>query len=399
MNTNSSNEHRPLRVLHVIFGIEWGGIETWLSNLIWQFDPQHYSFSLAYHRGRSASMQAEFRALGVTLHTLPPPRSTRAFVAAFRQLLRDAGPFDVVHSHLNFPGLLMPVAASEGVPVRVVQSHVSPDLMTPGLLAGGFVRSTNRLFRRYTSIGIGDSANAARTLFGAGWRRDRRVYIEPCGIDLARFEAAVVATGDGQRGALGIPKDAWVVALVGRLGVEKNHAFALRVAALLTQRDPALCLLLIGDGPEREALAALAARLKIAERVIFAGERTDVPVLLTAVVDVMLLPSLTEGSPLTVIEAQAAGVPAVVSSAVPEASVLVKGGVQRVDLALGERAWADAVLSVRNTGALAHGLASVRGSPYNIRHNVRFLKTCYRGLEAVEGSEFTTGEAVDGDRK
>jgi glycosyltransferase involved in cell wall biosynthesis len=395
MMSASSNGERRLRVLHANFGIERGGIETWLSSLIRQFDPQRYSFALAYHRGRSASMQAEFRALGVTLHSLPAPRSPASFVAAFRQLLRDAGPFDVVHSHLNFPGLLMPVAVSEGVPVRVVQSHVSPELMTPGLLAGGFVRTTNWLFRRSMSIGIGVSANAARTLFGARWRRDSRVVIEPCGIDLAGFEAAAVATDGALRAELGIPQGAWVVALVGRLGVEKNHAFALRVAALLAGRDSGLCLLLIGDGPERKAWTELAEHLGIAARVIFAGERRDVPALLTAVVDVMLLPSLTEGSPLTVIEAQAAGVPAVTSLAVPEAAVLVEGGVQRVDLAFGERAWADAVFSVRNTASMTHGMASVRDSPYDIRHNVRFLDACYRGLGASQDGEFN-GEIVDG---
>lgn len=381
---------RRLRVLHVNFGIERGGIETWLARLVQCFDARRYQFALAYHRGRSASMQAEFAELGMDMYALPPPRSAWAFFAAFRRLLREAGPFDVVHSHLNFPGLLMLAAALEGVPVRIAQSHVSPELMTPGLLAGGFVRGTNRLFRRHMSIGVGVSADAARTLFGDDWQHDHRVHIEPCGIDLEPFAAAAGSANarsdaGSLRADLGIPEDAWVVALVGRLGVEKNHAFALRVAALLARREPALCLLLIGDGPERAQLSRLATSLGIGDQVIFAGERLDVPALLTAVVDVMLLPSLTEGSPLTVIEAQAAAVPAVVSLAVPQSSVLVNEAVQRVDLALGEQRWADAVFSTHSAGSRRPwGVGSVRDSPFDIGHNVRFLDSCYRGLRPVE---------------
>ena len=126
-------DQNSLRVLHVNFGIERGGIETWLVQLIRHFNPDRYRFALAYHRGRSMGMQAELCNLGVDLHQLPRPHSPLTFVAAFRHLLRTAGPFDVVHTHVNFPGMLMRAAAQEGIPIRIVQSHLSPELMTPGL--------------------------------------------------------------------------------------------------------------------------------------------------------------------------------------------------------------------------------------------------------------------------
>lgn len=372
-----------MKVLHINYALERGGIETWLERLVRHFGRGDYDFALAYHRGGSDSMAADLRAAGVELLRLPSPRSPARYLQAYRGLLREHGPFGAVHSHLNFPGLLMLGAGREGVAARIAQSHVSPALMTAGLVAGGYARVTNRLFLRHMTAGVAVSPDAARTLFGDGWMRNPRVHLEPCGIDLTPY--AAWSPGD-LRADLGIAADALVIGQVGRFSTEKNHRFTLQVAAGLAARRPTLCLLLVGDGPTRAETTRYARELGLDRHIIYLGERSDVPDLLQQVIDVLLLPSLSEGSPLTVIEAQAAGIPSVVSSAVPQQSILVTEQVEIVGLEQGVTAWASAIDRAAGKGRREDAWRQIAGSSFDIRHNAHFFDACYRGTALPTGT-------------
>jgi glycosyltransferase involved in cell wall biosynthesis len=321
-------------------------------------------------------MADDLRRAGFTLYEMPSPRSPVRYLRAYRSLLRRAGPFDAVHSHLNFPGLLMLAARQEGVPVRIAQSHVSPALMTKGLISGGYARLTNRLFLRHMTIGIAVSQDAALTFFDRDWQLDPRIRLEPCGIDLAPFQSP---PRDDLRTRLGIPEGDMVMAQIGRFSAEKNQSFGLEVLAQLRQIHPDAHLLLVGDGPARVELAAQARRLEVEDRVLFLGERRDVPALLRNVIDLMLLPSLTEGSPLTVLEAQAAGAPCLVSTAVPRQSLLDGDRIGVMELHRGAAAWAAAAVRLAEIGHSTEHDRKLRSSAFDIRHNAALLEACYRG--------------------
>jgi len=117
------------------------------------------------------------------------------------------------------------------------------------------------------------------------------------------------------REELGIPEGAVVVGSVGRLAEVKGYDRLLRaftaIAAGLAQSDLPV-LLLVGDGPERAVLEALAAQLAIADRVVFAGYRDDARALLCAM-DLFVLPSRSEGLSVALLEAMAEGVPVLVT--------------------------------------------------------------------------------------
>jgi glycosyltransferase involved in cell wall biosynthesis len=151
-----------------------------------------------------------------------------------------------------------------------------------------------------------------------------KLRIVPNGIDLAPFASLPSRAAARQR--LEIPAQAEVLGAVAMLRPEKNHALLLEAAADLRQtgRDP--WVVLVGDGPERERLAALAARSGLAERVRFLGMRSDVPDLLPAF-DVFVLPShpAVETQPVAVIEALAAGIPVVATRVGDVAGLLEEG--------------------------------------------------------------------------
>ncbi len=144
-----------------------------------------------------------------------------------------------------------------------------------------------------------------------------RISLIPNGIDADRFVAS--ASCGTTREREGIASDACVIGVVGRLSGEKGHRHFLDAVAPLCRRRPRLTCLVVGDGPLRAALESDTARLGIREQVVFAGFRRDIAGMYS-LMDVVVLPSLGEGLPVTLLEAMAMGKPMVATrvGGVPE---------------------------------------------------------------------------------
>jgi glycosyltransferase involved in cell wall biosynthesis len=218
------------------------------------------------------------------------------------------------------------------------------------------------------------SEQAAVTLFG---QAGRPWHTMPCGVDLAAFVG--LPPRAEVRATLGLPANAFVIGHVGRMVEEKNHRLLIEITAALVARQPQSHLLLIGDGPLRPVIAAQVARLGLAGHVTFLGARPDVPALLAAL-DVFVLPSRHEGFPVAAVEAQAAGLPCVLSNAIPPDVAVVAPLVRHVALASPADEWADAVLAAggaQNRLDQAGALELLRRSPLSLAHNLAALTALY----------------------
>ncbi|MFM9159608.1 MAG: glycosyltransferase, partial [Dolichospermum sp.] len=98
----------------------------------------------------------------------------------------------------------------------------------------------------------------------------------------------------------------------------KNHTFILDIAAAVVKREPKMCLLLVGEGSLRSQIEQKASQLGLTNHIIFAGVRADIPRLMRGAMDIFLFPSLFEGLGNVRLEAQCAGLPAVISDVLPE---------------------------------------------------------------------------------
>lgn len=224
---------------------------------------------------------------------------------------------DAVHTHMFAPLLFTAVPRRlAGIPALVHTEHSLEYLEekpTYRRLLRWLARGTTSFvvlgerMRRYYADRIGVPPDRLRVI-------PNGVVLQAPGGDGARRDARrELGTGDG-----------FVVGAVGRLAPEKNLGLLLRAFARATAGTPDARLALIGDGTERAALERLAADLGIAARVVFAGWRRDVPRLLPAL-DVLALSSHSEGLPLAVLEAMAAGI-AVVATAVGDIPDVVRDG-------------------------------------------------------------------------
>ena len=364
------------KIVHFTYGLQRGGIETWLMHLAKHMDAAQYELVLAHHGEASCAIAADLRAAGYQIERLPSPRSPLSYWRSLTRFLADHGAIAAVHSHLNFAGIIMRAARKSGIPVRIAHSHVGPGLRTDGIVAGNYVSLTNRLFLSDRTLGIAASEQAAITLFGENWRALPDIQLMPCGIDFEEFRRR---SHPGLRERLGIEAGRKVIAMIGRLSPEKNHALALRVMALLVEDDKPPCLLVVGDGPERAVLEDGIQRAGLGAHVMLLGERPDVPALLQEVADILVLPSLTEGSPLplAVLEAHAAGIPCLVSDAIPRPLEGEVAGIRRLSLAGGAQSWAAQIREILLTrrGGSAE---SLEHSVYDIRSNARLLAAVYQ---------------------
>jgi glycosyltransferase involved in cell wall biosynthesis len=238
----------------------------------------------------------------------------------------------------------------------------------------------NFLIHWCSNIGLSASSLAAEQTFGPDWESDSRRRVLHCGLDFSPFhrqtDRAEVRT------ELGIQQDALVIGTVGRLTKQKNPLFMVRILAEVMHTDSRVFGVFVGEGDLEDSAQALASELRIAERIAFLGSRDDVPQLLTSCFDVFLFPSLGEGLGLAIVEAQAAGLPCVISDIVPKEADVVKHLITRLSLDTPLEDWAEAVLSAAETKppvSQVNALEMVEKSPFTIEHAVPALMDVYLG--------------------
>jgi len=375
----NSARHSPIRILHVLYKMDRGGAETWLMHILRHMDRQRFQQDILVHDPSPGAYDAEAQSLGARIIYCPYPSSPWTYARRFKRILADYGPYDVVHAHLHSGGFHLFLASQAGVPVRISHNH-SAVLPLWGSLTFSkkfLVKLSYKLIFHYATAGLAASRLAAAGRFGPDWQADPRWQVLYCGIDLNPFRENL----DPQvvRQELGIPAEVLVIGHVGRFDEEKNHPFILEIASELARTGPDFRLLLVGQGPLRPEIERLADRVGLRDKVIFAGLRTDVPRLLLGAMDVFLFPSLFESMGLVVLEAQAAGLPCLVSDTVPAEAEVVKPLVRWLSLAEPAARWAEAILAAREVEMpQSEGLKIMAQSPFNIEYSCRELAAVYQ---------------------
>lgn len=366
------------RVLHVVGGMDRGGIETWLMHVLRATNRSRLAMDFLVQTARPCSYDDEARALGAKMMPCLRPARPRAYARNLRLLLREHGPYDVVHSHVHhFSGLVLRLARRAGVPVRIAHSHNDTTALDSGSssLRQAYLRLMARWIDRHATAGLAASRQAAASLFGPAWESEARWRIHSYGLDLTPFRAPV--DRDAVRAELGISGDAFVVGHVGRFVDQKNHRFLIEVAAEVVRREPRMRLLLVGEGELRPEIERLVARLGLSDRTILAGVRPDVPRLMRGAMDVFAFPSRFEGLGLVLVEAQAAGLPCVISDVIPDEADVVPGLVHRLALSSPASAWAETLLDARRVCEPAQSLGTVESSPFALHRTVAGLAAFY----------------------
>lgn len=338
-----SKNRRKVKILHVVGKMHPGGIESLLMNVYRHIDRRRFEFHFAVQSPDPAFYDEEIRELGGKLFVQPPPsQGLAAFRRTFEENVKRNGPYDAIHSHVfGFSGYVLKLAKGLGIPIRIGHSHNTNDSKQTSLRRKAYRMYMRTLMRRNSTIMLGCSRDACESLFGRQCWRDGRVDVFPNAIPLSPFEALPIER-TLLRSRFGAEPDDCLIGHIGRFSPQKNHALLLDAFARFVHIRPNARLLLVGDGPLRPEMERKAKALGLQERVVFLGLRSDVPQLL-GTLDAFVLPSLYEGLGIVLIEAQAAGVPCLVSSSVPEEADLSLGMLQRLGTDASPEQWAEAM--------------------------------------------------------
>ena len=327
----------PIRILHIVTYMGRGGLETMLMNYYRAIDRTKIQFDFLTHRDFRADYDDEIEALGGRIYHLPSLNPfSKTYLRALDRFFSEHPEYRIVHSHLDcMSAVPLKAAKKHGIPVRIGHAHNSSQPKDAKYLLKLLYK---RLIARHATQLFACSDEAGRWMFGGA---EFRVLNNAIDAGKYAFDAAVRRA---VRRELGISEDALVVGHVGRFDPQKNHSFLLNIFA---EMPDGTLLLLVGDGVLRHKVEQQAEALGVRDRIIFAGVRSDVHRLLQAM-DVFLFPSLFEGLGIVAVEAQAAGLPCLISDGVPMACRATEL-VTQLPLSAGAGAWAEAAKEASGT--------------------------------------------------
>jgi glycosyltransferase involved in cell wall biosynthesis len=372
----------PLKILQVVGNLNRGGTETWLLNVLRHMDRDRFRTDFLVHTASPGAYDDDVRRLGARIVPCLHPARPHVYARNFLRQVRLHGPYDLIHSHVHhYSGFVLRLAQRARIRVRIAHSHSDTSRIQREASPQRRIYYTlgRRAIRRNATLGLAASRVAAAALFGPDWERSGLVAVLHCGIDLTPFQEAVDPLA--VRAELGIPEDALVIGHVGRFVPVKNHGLLLDIALELAATGSNVHLLLIGDGPLKGPIEERAAASPLAGRVHFAGARPDVARLLQAL-DVFVFPSHYEGLPLALLEAQAAGVPCVISDAVSPEADAVQHLIRRLAVSRPASEWAAAVRACGagvRSASQAEAWRDLARTDFDIQASARGLEECYLG--------------------
>lgn len=330
-----------IRVLHLGLSHQFGGIESFLLNLNRAIDRSWLHFDYVAY-GSTAPREDEFAELGGVIYHLSNRRNPFAYIHELLTLMGSG--YDVVHVHKNSAADAIPFLCARCVPGLKVVAHAHNTSSGAGRAATVLNAAGRRVVVRNADVLLACSGVAARWLYGEA--AGHATFV-PNGIDVSTFAFDPIVR-KRVRGDLDVGGDV-VVGCVGRFRKEKNQTFLAGVLKELLAKGVSARVLFLGDGSELETTRNTFEEEGLGDRAIFLGSVRNVADYLQAM-DVLAMPSLFEGLPLTAVEGQAAGLPVLLSDRITDEVCLTELAV-RLPIA-GDAAgrWAECIMNSQYGG-------------------------------------------------
>ena len=377
------------RVLHIISSTMRAGVAVMVMNLYRELDREMIQFDFVAHDLGNDDFGAEIERLGGRVFRIPFLSETGmpGFIRQIRQIIETHGPYAAVHAHTDYQAGFSAMAAKQaGVPIRICHAHSDTRYIHSPLFV--LKKQLGRmLINRNATQRCACSRNAGLSTFGQRAVDDGLVTIIPNGIDLSSFSDCPPDVKPALRRACRADANARIVGCIGRLSPEKNPGFVLDIAAAAHKSGLNIRFVYIGTGVMLNELSQRTDQMGLADIVFFLGVRDDVPQLLQCL-DLVVVPSYTEGMPLAVLEAQAAGTPALVSSGVPDEADMKLGLFHALPLSSGASAWTAAAAVLMDSADrpdAATRINAVRQRGYDVKTGETQIIRLY-GAEPVQES-------------
>lgn len=362
------------KVLHVLGKLDAGGVESWLITLLKKSDPSKVSHNFLVQKKGEGFFDKDVYEFGGSINSC---YEKNIFLYAYKLyiFLKHYKP-DVVHSHVHtFSGFIIFIAFLAGVKIRISHSHSDTRIKenNASLFRKIYSFIMKHLIKKFSTFRLAVSEKAAISLYGENWEKDKFTKLMPCGIDTQRYICNY--KDHNLRECFDIPNNAFVIGHVGRFEEPKNHKFLIDVFYELRKNNDKAYLVLVGDGSLRSEIENKVGILGLEPYVIFTGLRKDIPIFMSSVFDIFVFPSLWEGLPLTLIEAQLSGLDCFASSSITKnVDIGLIDFIENYDTKI----WVDTILSNKNKEKNLKNFYK-----FSIESNIEFLNSAY-GCDKVE---------------
>lgn len=368
-----------VKVLEVVGRMDRAGQETFLMNILRKSDRTKYQISFSVNTNYIGAYEEEILALGSEVYHNPYSASIKniyKYLKYFRKVLKEKGPFDVVHCHTwLFGGFIMWAARKEGVPIRIMHSHSTSDGDKISVIRRIYRLLSKKLIHHNATCKVACGKDAYQALFDK--KCSNKNMILNNAVDEEQFNESNFSVND-VRETLSILGETKVLISVARFSDVKNHEKIINVFYRYQLEHEKVILLLVGDGELKNKIIEQVSKLGITDKVKFLGVRSDINKLLICS-DVFIMPSKFEGVPVSLIEAQAAGVSCVISDKITDEVDMGLGLIDKINIMSSDKEWADAInvaikrkkpeFSIRCKNLLEHG--------YSIEATWRKLEMLY----------------------
>lgn len=356
-----------IRILHVVTYMGRGGLETMLMNYYRKIDRNKIQFDFLVHRDIRADYDDEIESLGGCIYRIP---KLNPFSPNYYKALEDffqKHKYKIVHSHVDcMSAYPLKAAKKAGVPVRIAHAHSSSQDKN---WKYPIKYISAKKISKYATDYFACSDDAGKWMFSG---KDFSVLKNA--IDVKNY-----APNKNEREKIKrefeLENDSLIIGHVGRFSYPKNHTFLIDIFSYIKKYKPNAYLMLVGSGKGMMDIKNKVNQLKLDKNVIFTGSRSDVYSLMQAM-DVFVFPSHYEGLGIVAIEAQAAGLPCIISNGVPKECIVTKDLVSRKDLSELAEEWAVHILDRLCINRSNH-IKEIIENGYDIAESAKWLEEYY----------------------
>lgn len=304
------------RILHVVSAMHRGGAETMIMNLYRNIDREKVQFDFIVHSEKKEDYDDEIISMGgriikcSSLGTLGPIK----YVKELSRIIKENGPFQAVHSHTDFQGGFVALAAKKaGIDKRICHSHNTQWVANPNIKHKLQMRIFKEMIDLYGTDYCACGIDSANFLFKKSKIDNKKILYLNNGIELEKFNDCMCDKYIKKE--LNIKDDEIIIGHIGRFCEQKNHKHIIMIGNYLKKNNYKFKILLVGQGPLLNEIKEMVNHYDLNENIKFLGVRKDIPSLMN-IFNVFLFPSFFEGLPVVLIEAQAAGVHCLISDCI-----------------------------------------------------------------------------------
>lgn len=362
----------PIRILQVFATMNRGGAESMIMNLYRQIDRKKIQFDFVVHTEDKCAFDDEIEQLGGNVHRIPRynGKNHLTYIKAWKFIFMNHPEYKIIHGHIRSTAAIYLKIAKNYNVVTISHSHST----SSGSGITSVIKNIMQLpIRSISDYFFACSEEAGNWLFGKKIVNSGRFYVLNNAIDinLFQFDSNI---RNITRNELNI-RNKFVIGHVGRFHPTKNQAFLIEIFKVLHDKNQDTMLVLVGDGELKKSIQSKVLEANLESSIIFTGVRPDVNKLMQAM-DLLVMPSIYEGLPVTLVEAQTSGLKCIVSDKITR-EINITDLVEFYPLDYSHDKWANLILDHMDTYKRRDTSEEIRMAGYDIEENSLWLERFY----------------------